>query len=511
MSRKEKEHVYMNSSVPGGEREYETIRWKFGGINRRDRIDTGEFSDMCGISSEGDALVVDPPFSEFGDVTRQYAHPVQLEKFDDFLLILYLNEGGALMADMVMDGLPVTTVTVSEDNAFGDAKRSVVLFNVCQTDSGNIVSATFKPTILIFPDKKSFPATPATGLSTTAADLGATYPNLTTATSFQGRVFGSDGGRVFASEYNDYAGWELDTADSSLASHAWVTTTQTNVRADDDVTGVTVYQNHVVVFKRGYMHLVYGTENPFRLVDIGERGAVGGRAFCEVNGILYFASGNGIMAYDGDSVADISRNVMDSSVELSADTVLSGDARYLYVNNASAALRYDTVYGVWTRQALPVGISESDVKDMSANNSETHEAYLLSSSGKVYTPSENAAHGRFWLAETDLMCMTRMDIRRVKKVQVMGTCDTSGIPEGKESVIRVYLLRRQDSFDESSSVLIAQKSFSRGSGSTPFVLRSLTRMFSAVGHRLYITGDGVFRIVGIDMKVSYGGDIYVSE
>lgn len=61
--------VYMAAFLPAGEREYETLRWKFGGINRRDRIDTGEFSDMCGISSEGDALVVDPPFSPYGAVT----------------------------------------------------------------------------------------------------------------------------------------------------------------------------------------------------------------------------------------------------------------------------------------------------------------------------------------------------------------------------------------------------------------------------------------------------------
>ena len=174
------------------------------------------------------------------------------------------------MADMIAPNLPATTVTVNPDNKIGNQKRSVVLFNVCEMKDGNIASAEFKPTILVFPDKKSFPATPQEGTSLTAADLGATYPDLITATSFQGRVFGSDGTRVFASEYNNYAGWNLDTAEESLSSNAWVTTTQTNVRADDIITGVTVYQNHVVVFKRGYMHMIYGTENPFRLVDIGK-------------------------------------------------------------------------------------------------------------------------------------------------------------------------------------------------------------------------------------------------
>jgi hypothetical protein len=509
--KKETEFSYMGTYIPEGEREYETIRWNFGGINRRDLIDTGEFTDMCGISSEGDYLTVDPPFSHSSDVSAKYDQPVQVEDFDRFVLVLYLNAGGGLMADMIAPGLPATTVTVSQDNDYGNAKRSVVLFNVCETEDGNILTAQFKPTILIFPDKKSFPATPESGMQMTAADLGDTYPDLKTATSFQGRVFGSDGDRVMASEYNDYAGWNLDTADESLSSNAWVTTTQTNVRADDVVTGVTVYQNHVVVFKRGYMHMVYGTENPFRLVDIGERGAVGARAFCEVNGVLYFASSGGIYAYDGSSFADVSRNVIDADVEMDVDTVLCGDARYLYVNNSRYALRFDTVYGVWTRQALPEGVGEDGVRDMSASSAAAHEVILMAKDGFMYEPNMDAAHGRSWMCETDLMCLSRMDIRRIKKVQIMGTCDVSGIPAGEKSHIRVYLLRRGETFDPGYSRLIAQKEFERGQGDAVFMLRALTRMFSSVGHRLYIEGDGVFRIVGVDMKLSYGGDLYGTE
>lgn len=509
--KQERQYAYMNASLYEAEKEYETLRWRFGGINRRDRIDTGEFSDMCGISAEGDYLTVDPPFAPDTVVTKKYKIPVQTESFDKFRLVLYLNDGGALMADMIAPGLPATTVTVAENNDYGRQKRSVVLFNVCETEDNNIVTAVFKPTILVFPDKKSFPATPTTGEAITAADLGDAYPDLITATSFQGRVFGSDGSRVFASEYNDYAGWDLDTADESLSSNAWVTTTQTNVRADDVITGVTVYQNHVVVFKRGYMHLIYGTENPFRLVDVGERGAVGRRSFCEVNGILYFASSGGIYAYDGDGFTDIGRNVIDAGESMSEDTVLCGDARYLYVNNASYALRYDTTYGVWTRQAIPAGFAEADAIDMSANNAAQHDVCMFGSDGFVYRPSDSAVYGRRWLAETDMMCLGRMDIRRVKKIQIMGICDTDGIPDGGESFIRAYLLRRGEVFDESKSRLIAEKRFLSGRGEAVFTLRALTRMFSSIGHRIYITGDGLFRIQGIDMKLSYGGDLYGTE
>ena len=314
-------------------------------------------------------------------------------------------------------------------------------------------------------------------------------------------MFGSDGTRVFASEYNDYAGWNLDTADESLTSNAWVTTTQTNVRADDIITGVTVYQNHVVVFKRGYMHMIYGTENPFRLVDIGERGAVGIRAYCEVNGILYFASSGGIYAFDGNSAAEISRNVLTTGEALPEDTVLCGDARYLYVITGEDYLRYDTTYGVWTRLNLPAMVN---VKDASANNSAQHNVHILCDEG-AYTPNAKKVCDMEWYAETDLLCLSRMDIRRIKKIQIMGVCDRSY----GDSYVKVYLLSRGDSLE--GAKLIAEKDFAQGKGESVFTIRALIRMFSSMGHRIRIVGKGAVRILGIDMKLSYGGDLYVTE
>lgn len=507
MAKKETEHRYMSCAVPSGESAYEMIRWRFGGINVRDRIDTGEFTDLFGISSEVDYMETDPPFVVNPMVSGIYANPIQIEKFDRFILVLYLNAGGALMGDMIVEGLPITTVTISADNDYGAQKRSVVLFNVCEMEDDNIVAATFKPTLLVFPDRKSFLATPTVGGSMTAYDLGDTYPNLIVGTSFQGRVFGADGERVYASEYNDYAGWELDTADASSASNAWVTVTQTNVRADDVITGITVYNSHVVVFKKGYMHMVYGTENPFRLVDVGERGAVGSRAFAEVGGILYFASSGGIMAYDGSDIACISRNVIDADVEMDADTILTGDARYLYVNNADVALRYDTAYGLWTRQSLPMGLSEEMVRDISANNASSHDVCILGTDGVVYAP--DAETGGRWHAETDMMCLSKMDIRRIKKIEIMGEFDGIGSAEGDRNFIRVFLLKTGEIFDAGRSRLIAKKEFD--AGHSYFVLRSMIRMSSDTGHRLYIEGNGSCRITSIRMKVSYGGDLYGTQ
>lgn len=499
---KEQEYTYLQTHVPEGEREYQTIRWKFGGINRRDTIDTGEFADMVGISSEEDALITDPPFAPLSWVGKRYAHPVQVEAFDTFTLILYLSDGGALMGDMLAEGYAPTTVTINADNALGDKKRSVVLFNVCEMEDDNILTATFHPTILVFPDKYSFPATPTTGVAMTAAYLGDEFPKLSVATSFQGRLFGSDGSLAYASGYNDYANWDLDTADDSSPAHAWVTATQTNVRADDTIVAVTVYGGHVILFKRGYMHEIYGTENPFRLYDVGEYGCVGARALCQAGGILYFASPGGVMAYNGDSVTCISRNVILEGERLPEETVLCGDFRYVYVNAPDVALRYDTVWGTWTRQSLPDGFVWLDGD---ARRAYSNEALLLGEDGVLYAPDADTLRG--WRCETDLLALSSLDIRRVKKLTVSGVCRTENIPDGETGYVRLYLLRPGEILDEETSQKIAERAFEPGGGAQ-FILRSMVRMTADTAHRLVLVGYGRMTVHAIAMKVSWGGERY---
>ena len=496
------EYTYMQTVIPKfgnrlGETESQTIRWRFGGINRRDTIDTGEFADMIGISSERDELVTDPPFAQSTEFTQRYPNPIQVEAFSGFLLVLYQSDGGALMADILREGYVAVTITVNQQNDFGNIKRSVVLFNVCEMEDDNILTATFHPTILIFPDKYSFPALPESG--SYASYLGDEFPNLTMATAFQGRLFGSDGSLAFASGYNDYANWNLDTADESSPANAWVTATQTNVYADDNITAVTVYGGHVVLFKHGYMHEIYGTENPFRLYDVGEYGCVGARALAQVGGILYFASTGGIMAYNGSSVSCISRDVILGGETLPPETVLSGDFRYLYVNTPVISLRYDTVWNVWTRQPLPEGFVWHDV---TANRDEEGASYILSDDGNIYVPSGNVY--REWHCETDMIAMSSVDIRRVKKLTISGTCF---IPEGT-GYVKLYLLHPGEEFGANSQ-LIAEKTFS--GAKKPFTIRAMVRMTADTAHRLVLVGYGAVTVTSIAMKISWGGERYDTE
>ena len=108
-----------------------------------------------------------------------------------------------------------------------------------------------------------------------------------------------------------------------------------------------------------------------------------------------------------------------------------------------------------------------------------------------------------------MMCLSKMDIRRIKKIEIMGEFDGSGSAEGDRNFIRVFLLKTGEIFDAGRSRLIAKKEFD--AGHSYFVLRSMIRMSSDTGHRLYIEGNGSCRITSIRMKVSYGGDLYGTQ
>ena len=133
------------------------------------------------------------------------------------------------------------------------------------------------------------------------------FPNLKYAVVHLSRLFGVDEDRVHVSGYNDYTNWNLDTVAESNDSNAWSSASQTNTKAGGNFTGITVYDNHVVCFKRDFMHEIYNSKNPFRLVDVYAEGSIDNRSIQEVNGKLIFASDDEIKVYTGSQPREMSK------------------------------------------------------------------------------------------------------------------------------------------------------------------------------------------------------------
>lgn len=494
MAKKNDTFSYGAAAIPSGETKYSVIRWGWNGLNRSDKIDTGVITDCSGV-------IIDPPYV-LPTITPKnlchYAEPISVFGFGKNLLVVY-RDGGSIKVDYRLpDG---TVYSGSLGAAHGDetdfVERTAVQFNVA-TNTKNIIEAEFDRKILIFPDAYSMPFVPASDF--TPAYLGDTYPKLKYASVYGSRVFGVDDNLVYASAYNDYADWKLDTATDFSTGNAWVSMSQANVRADGAFTAISSHDNHVVLFKKDFMQLVYGDENPFRIIDVGSYGCDNPYAVAEMNGILYFASSDALYRYAGSTP----RNISD---ELELDS-LRGAAVGAYNGSVYLSLGEELFVckdGVWSS----LGVQDSPIKQFATLD---YGISALRKNGDIDLLEWNASdlaeilgsvdeavpeYAGDWWFETDFMALGKLDVRRVKKVSLL--CD---LADGASA--SVYLLRDGDAFDANTSVKVGEVT-----GGGLKMLRVLTRQFSAYMHRLRICGSGYAKIYAAELKISWGGDVYV--
>jgi len=490
VAKKSNDLSYLNAAIPTAENKYSVIRWGWRGLNRTDKIDTGQITDCSGV-------VIDPPYVVPAKSVHEftgYAEPISIHGFDDNLLVVY-RDGGKIKVDYVKpDG---TTYTGVMGNAKGDDSdfkpRTAVQFNRAE-GTENIVSADFVRKILIFPDQYSMNFTVSGDF--TPADLGDTYPTIKYATVYGSRVFGVDDNRVYASYHNDYARWDLDTADDFNEANAWVSMSQSNVKADGKFSAIATYDNHVVLFKRDFMQLVYGNNNPFRIVDVGSFGCDNPYAVTETEGVLYFASPDAVYRFTGGQPKKISKDI---GIKDFAGAVLGSykDTTYLYAQDCL----YTYKDGVWSA----LGSVDGGIRQFATVD---HGLAALCEDGNVvFVDWEPGAFGESagstpeyptdWWFETDFMALGRLDVRRVKKVSVL--CD---VAEGAS--LEVFLLKDGETFHPAKSLLVGQ---TEGTGQV--LLRVLTRQTSAYMHRLRFVGHGYVKVYAAELKISYGGDVYV--
>ena len=332
MAKKKKEDTlsYLQMPLPEGVKYSKMTKVAFGGLNNRYTLDSGELSMESNISTKEYPYLTPSEMHraiEFCLNDRTYYEsdgtkiPISMFAFDDFLIVVYYEKvsGSTLKEYIKVDYVTqkagnngnriVYTGILKEattDNPITnddiDQPRSVVQFNVY--DGKTVVEGEFTKRLLIFPDQMSmyFDVTEdkkTAGTTFTLYDMndsskGIVVPPIKYATVHLSRLFGVSDGCVFASGFNDYTDWALDTTDDGLGDdgydekNAWMSQTQSNTKADGNFTGITTFQGHVVCFKRDFMHEIYNTKNPFRLVDIYPEGTIDNRTIQDVDGKLIF-------------------------------------------------------------------------------------------------------------------------------------------------------------------------------------------------------------------------------
>lgn len=182
-------------------------------------------------------------------------------------------------------------------------------------------------------------------------------PKLIHACVAHQRIFGIDRECVYASGFNDYTNWNLDTADEYSAENAWMSSTQSGSGGVN--TGIINYSGNVYVFKRDTTFEITNTKNPFRIHEVFQKGAISQTAVCVVGSCLIFVSHDAVMLYNGSSLKDIGYNLGVSEF-YSAVTGTDGRKLYLYCKtdkSDGSLFVYDSYAGLWSEEA-----AESEIK-----------------------------------------------------------------------------------------------------------------------------------------------------
>ena len=317
-----------------------------------------------------------------------------------------------------------------------------------------------------------------------------TMPDIKYATVHLSRVFGVDDDRVYASGFNDYTNWNLDTIGEYNESNSWCSPSQANTKAGGSFTGITTFQNHVICFKRDFMHEIYNTKNPFRLQDIYAEGCIDNRTIQDVDGKLIFVSEDDVKIYTGSNPRIIGYNLNMPQYEyavsgtdnrnyyLYCEDVLEN--KYLYV--------YDTFTELWSEQSI-----DSRVVGFAHNK---NGMYMLCYDGCIYK-MDTGYYNHKWSFETDLITNQTVDIKHIKKLQML-------VELAENANMQVYILYDDEEFDKDKSHLVYT---SKKKGKFP--IRVKPRKTANYGFKLHFEGYGYAKLYELEIFIEAGGDMYV--
>lgn len=324
-------------------------------------------------------------------------------------------------------------------------------------------------------------------------------PDIKYAAVHVSRLFGVDDSRVYASGFNDYTNWNLDTIDDASESNAWCSPAQSNTKAGGAFTGITNFQGHVVCFKRDYMHEIYNTKNPFRIQDIYAEGAVDNRTIQDVDGKLIFVSEDNVKVYTGSNPRIISASL---NLKSYSNAVSGTDGRfyYLYCEDETKKKRllvYDTYVEQWSEQDVDL-----EVLSFAYNK---NGMFMMCADGIVYRMNTDD-YSHLWGFETDLITGGTANIKHLKKIQLLAE-----FSEG--SRLAVYVLYDDEKYGAGAhcvhDTLLATDKEKEKAGLRVLRVRPRSSKNASYGIKLCVMGTGYIKFHALELFMEAGGDSYV--
>lgn len=354
-------------------------------------------------------------------------------------------------------------------------------------------------------------------------------PDIYYACTAHQRLFGINNECVYASGFNNYANWNLDTANSYSAENAWMSSTQSSDGGNN--VGIIAYGGSVFVFKKNSTFEIINTKNPFRINEVFNVGSISQKGIQVVGNYLIFVSEDTVNLYNGSSLRDIGYKLNINSVE---EVVTGTDDRRFYMfcrinkSDESRLFVYDTDTGLWSEEEVgteevkttrPVLDDEgNEQKDENGNvvleeiaedqyieyvgfvKSDTG-FYGLSSAGRVYRLDTND-YNHDWYVETDFFTNNSIDIKHISRVQML-------LDMAPESKVAVYILYDDEEFSPDASHKIFEKTNTEGK-EIKLPVRVIPKKTANYGFKIRIEGEGFAKIYQMELEITGGGEKLIS-
>ena len=214
-----------------------------------------------------------------------------------------------------------------------------------QVSAGPKSMADFNNKIIIMPDKKYYDYVTGVfgNIGGGAYPAAGSCPDIDFITSHMNRLFGVKGNNIYATALGEYSDWTTFAGDN-LDAYA------VDRVEPGSFTGIVDFQQHVNLWKPGYMFENYGAyPAQYQQQKICEIGCIDGRTIDEANNRLYFLGNmGGMYEYSGGLPRFISTTLNDEFV--AGIGVSDGRRYYLSAQNKAGKwglFVYDTWREVW--------------------------------------------------------------------------------------------------------------------------------------------------------------------
>lgn len=196
-------------------------------------------------------------------------------------------------------------------------------FTTCEDNNTSAAIVKIEANVITFPDN-SFIMPEADKETGTYKEYGNVkidrpVPDMEFVVESNNRLWGCKGNSIYSCKLGDPKNWN----DYSMISHAAYAV---DVGTDGDFTGVTAYPTHIAFFKEDYIHRLYGSNKPstYQIDTIRGLGLQKGchKSIQAVDGVIYYKSREGIVAYDGTYPVLITQNFKYKYTEAVAGTDL---------------------------------------------------------------------------------------------------------------------------------------------------------------------------------------------